>query len=181
MTEYQLVRSMRKTVAITVGRDGSVVVRAPHTASRAMIDRYVQSKQAWIRSTVESMQKRMSECLRLQLTEEQIRECKAKAGAWLTQRADHYAAIMGVRYREIKISSALTRWGSCTSKGTINFAYRLILAPPELADYVVVHELAHLIEMNHSKRFWQIVGRMMPDYKDRQKRLNDWQRGMDFK
>jgi len=180
MTEYKLVRSMRKTVAITVEADGTVVVRAPHTAARAVVDGFVQSKQAWIEETTARMKQRAAARQRVSLTPEQIRECKAKARAYLTSRAEHFAGIMGVRFKEIKISSAHTRWGSCNAKGTINFAYRLVLAPPELADYVVVHELAHLVELNHSKRFWRLVDRILPDYKDRERRLQEWQNGLEF-
>ncbi len=180
MTEYKLIRSMRTTVAISISKDGNVVVRAPHSTSKAFIEGFVNSKRNWINETVDRMKERSTAKKALRLSEEQIRECKAKAKIFLTQRSEYYAEIMGVKYKEIKINSAHTRWGSCNAKGTINFAYRLILAPPQLADYVVVHELAHLIELNHSKRFWQIVGHFLPDYKERQKKLQEWQHGLDI-
>jgi predicted metal-dependent hydrolase len=87
-----------------------------------------------------------------------------------SERAAFYAARMGVGYEQIRISSARTRWGSCSSRGTISFTWRLVLAPLEIVDYVVVHELAHRREPNHSSRFWAIVEQFMPDYKKRR----DW-------
>ena len=81
-----------------------------------------------------------------------------------------------MRHGEVRISGAKTRWGSCSRKGTINFTYRLMFVPEELADYVVVHELAHLKEMNHSGRFWSVVEQVMPDYRARRKKLREFEK-----
>ncbi len=96
---------------------------------------------------------------------------KLAAKRILTGKTYDFAAKMGVMPSSVKISSAKTRWGSCSGKKSINYAWRLIMAEEEVIDYVVVHELAHLREMNHSARFWAIVAGILPDYKDRQKRL----------
>ena len=80
---------------------------------------------------------------------------------------------MNLSYGRITITSAKTRFGSCSSQGNISFSYRLMLYPIEAREYVVVHELAHLLEMNHSKRFYAIVERYMPDYKERRKKLKN--------
>ena len=80
---------------------------------------------------------------------------------------------MGLEHGEVKINSAKTRWGSCNRKGNINFTYRLLFVPEEVIDYVVVHELAHLKEMNHSAGFWSVVEQTMPDYKARRKKLRE--------
>lgn len=77
-------------------------------------------------------------------------------------------------YQKIRISSARTRWGSCTSKGTLSFSWRLILMPPDVIDYVIIHELSHTVHHNHSKRFWKLVEKLMPDYKERRKRLREY-------
>jgi predicted metal-dependent hydrolase len=84
---------------------------------------------------------------------------------------DHYASQYGFQYKKIGITSAQTRWGSCSANGSLNFSWRLILAPMEAVDYVVVHELVHTVHHNHSRRFWQKVGKIMPDYKERRKWL----------
>jgi hypothetical protein len=82
-----------------------------------------------------------------------------------TQRAAHFAHLHGLRYTSVRLSSARTRWGSCGAKGSLNFNWRLVMAPPDVIDYVIIHELAHLVERNHSPRFWARVAAMMPDYK----------------
>jgi predicted metal-dependent hydrolase len=81
-----------------------------------------------------------------------------------TERAAWYASLFGLSYTSIKINNAKTRWGSCSAKGTLNFNYRLILAPLPVIDYMIVHELAHLVERNHSTAYWNQVVRMLPDY-----------------
>lgn len=92
---------------------------------------------------------------------------------FLTQRIEFYSNIMSIRYKTIKINNAQSRWGSCGLKGTINFTWRLIMAPPDIVDYVVVHELAHLRELNHSQRFWNIVKTIYPDFMKARKWLSD--------
>ena len=94
----------------------------------------------------------------------------------LTIIANDYAKIMGVVPAAVKINSAKSRWGSCSGKNSINFSWRLIMADDEVIDYVVIHELAHILELNHSKRFWEIVQNMLPDYRERKERLNELQR-----
>lgn len=102
------------------------------------------------------------------------------ARAHLTGRVDHFAQIMGVAPTGLKISGARTRWGSCSSKNSLNFSWRLILCPPAEVDYVVVHELCHLRQKNHSPAFWAEVGRVLPDYALRRKRLQSHQFVMVF-
>ncbi|HEY9076187.1 MAG TPA: SprT family zinc-dependent metalloprotease [Anaerolineaceae bacterium] len=95
---------------------------------------------------------------------------RRQAGRVISERAAWYAARYGFQYSQVKITSAQTRWGSCSAKGTLSFAWRLVMAPLPVIDYVVVHELVHTIEKNHAKGFWERVRAIIPDYK--QKR--DW-------
>jgi predicted metal-dependent hydrolase len=90
---------------------------------------------------------------------------KAAALKVLTERTQLYAAKFGLRYAKIRITSARTRWGSCSSQGTLSYTWRLVMAPLEVVDYVVIHELAHLTVKNHSPVFWAAVAKMLPDYK----------------
>jgi predicted metal-dependent hydrolase len=94
----------------------------------------------------------------------------------LTDRTFAYAKETGLMPVTIKVNSAKTRWGSCSSKGSINYSWRLIMAEVEVIDYVIVHELAHIKELNHSSKFWEIVASIMPDYKLRQKKLKEFQK-----
>ena len=92
---------------------------------------------------------------------------KKQARRVLAERVDHFAREYGFKVEKMRISSARTRWGSCSQKGTLSFTWRLVMAPPEVIDYVVVHELCHLKVMNHSKAFWAQVGAILPDFKKR--------------
>ena len=96
---------------------------------------------------------------------------KKQARALLTERVEFFAQAQGLKVKKIRISSARTRWGSCSAKGTLSFTWRLVMAPPDVIDYVVVHELCHLKELNHSKAFWAQVEKILPDYKQRRKWL----------
>ena len=96
---------------------------------------------------------------------------RAQAKEKLTERVDLYASQYAFQYKKIGITSARTRWGSCSASGALNFSWRLILAPLEAVDYVVVHELAHTVFHNHAKRFWKKVETIMPDYQERRKWL----------
>lgn len=89
----------------------------------------------------------------------------------LTDKTQKYSRLMSVTPSSVKVNSAKTRWGSCSGKNSINFSWRLILAPEDAIDYVVVHELSHILEHNHSARFWAVVGSILPDYQERQNKL----------
>jgi len=93
----------------------------------------------------------------------------------ITEKIQVYAKRMNVFPSDIKINGAKTRWGSCSAKKSLNFSWRLVMADDAVIDYVVVHELAHIIEMNHSVKFWEVIGGVLPDYKGRQKQLKELQ------
>ena len=97
------------------------------------------------------------------------------AKTYFSQRVNFFAVQIGIQPSAVKINGAKTRWGSCSGKKSINFSWRLIMADDEVIDYVVVHELAHLLEMNHSDRFWAVVARVLPDFRNRQAKLKTLQ------
>lgn len=162
MREYRLIRSKRKTVALQILPSGELVVRAPHRVSRACIERVIAEREGWIARHLESLPPP-----RTVPSKEQLARWREDAAAYLPPRVAHYAAVMGVSPRAVKINAAEKRFGSCSSKGNLNFSCRLMAYPPEAIDYVVVHELAHLIHMNHSKAFYEVVAAVLPDYKAR--------------
>lgn len=170
MIEYELIRSKRKTVSITVKSDGRVIVRAPLLASVRRINEFVESKEDWINKNVKRVLENPATKPR-EFTPEEKKRLVKQARILITQRVEYYAPIVGVSYNRIAIKDTKTRWGSCSRDGNLNFSFRLVLKPIELLDYVVVHELCHRIHMNHSKEFWKEVERVLPDYKDRRKRL----------
>jgi len=168
--EYTLIRSKRKTIAIYVR--GGVEVRAPLRTPKSEIDRFVASKATWIEKKLAEYAERSEQCERLDA--ESIEKYRKLAKRDLTGRALRFAKLMSVTPAAIKINGAKTRWGSCSAKKNINFSWRLIMTGDDVIDYVVVHELAHLTEMNHSKRFWAIVEGVLPDYRERRARLNEY-------
>ena len=98
---------------------------------------------------------------------------KEQARAVIVQRIEKYIGVYGFEFGRVAIRNTKSRWGSCSAKGNLNFSYRLLFLPEHLADYVVVHELCHLQELNHSSRFWQLVSQAVPDYKERRKALRN--------
>lgn len=111
-----------------------------------------------------------AETRRLETLEKRYRNM---ARELLESRAAFFHAVTGGTYQKLTVRDQKTRWGSCSSRGTLSFNYRLIFAPPEILDYVVVHELCHLTHMNHSKDFWNMVGSVMPDYQKHRKWLRE--------
>ena len=169
---YEWIRSRRKTIAIQIKEGGKVVVRTPYSISRKQVEDFLREKQDWIVKNQKQLHKAQEN--RMVITEEIRREGVERALRVLPERTDHYARLMGISYGRITIREQKTRWGSCSSKGNLNFNWKLVLMPMDLLDYVVVHELAHRREMNHSKDFWRIVEEVLPDYRERRKRLNNF-------
>lgn len=168
-TDYELKRSKRKTLSLTVTKDLKVSVKAPVGCPQKMIDDFVLSHEKWINEHIEKQKSRLS--LEKTLDEKRVSELRALAAAELPRRVEYYSEKMGLYPTNVKITSAATRFGSCSGKNSICFSYRLMLYPPEAVDYVVVHELAHIKEKNHSARFYALVERYMPDYREREKLL----------
>ena len=158
--EYQLIRSRRRTVAIQITRDG-VLVRAPLGMPVAAINAFVKSKQHWIENALAARPARLPA-----FTSAELAALTRQAQEDIPARAEKYAALLGLSYGRITVRHQKTRWGSCSSKRNLNFNCLLMLAPEAVRDYVAVHELCHLLEMNHSSRFWELVKRTLPDYKE---------------
>lgn len=168
----EIIRSRRKTVSIEITRDLRVVVRAPNRLSKSDIGYFINEKHKWIEKHLESMKSRVGhEEERPKFTDAELAELKARALPLITERVAHFAPIVGVDYGRITVRGQATRWGSCSAKGNLSFNCLLALVPPEVLDYVVVHELCHRREMNHSARFWAEVGRALPDYAVRRRWL----------
>lgn len=163
-----VIKSNRKTLAISIKEDLSVTVRAPRRASKAEIERILKEKEQWIHKHISLMKEknsRLDEIKENQLTDAELKELQTNAKLIIPERVAAFSKIIGVDYGRISIRCQKTRWGSCSSKGNLNFNCLLMLAPPEVVDYVVVHELCHRKEMNHSKAFWSEVEKVIPNYK----------------
>ena len=173
-----LVRSSRKTLAVQIRADGTVIARAPLRMPKDRILCFLSEKASWIRMQQGRMQERekMRQQARIHLDAAQEKELRERARSVLAQRTAYFARQIGVTYGRITVRDQKTRWGSCSQAGNLNFNFRLILAPPEVLDYVVVHELCHRRQMNHSAQFWQEVAQVLPDYRARKAWLteNGW-------
>ena len=172
--EYELVRSKRKTVAIEIKPDGTVVVRAPRLMSKRFIDSFIAEKQNWIETHREQILKRRAEVGTIEPISESEKKALAKqAKSIMPDRIDRYAQEIGVTYGRVSYRFQRGRWGSCSSKGNLNFNCMLMLINDEIIDYVIVHELCHRLEMNHSAVFWKHVEQILPDYRERRKWLKE--------
>ena len=174
--KYTLIRSRRKTIAVQIENDLSIVVKVPRWLPKYEVDRFVNDKSDWIEKTIEKIKvKNEQKELNRQpaLTEAEVRALADEALVLIPERVRFFAPIVGVDYGRVTIRNQKTRWGSCSTKGNLNFNCLLMLTPPEIIDYVVVHELCHRKEMNHSKLFWNEVEKVLPDYKTARKWLRD--------
>jgi len=161
----RIVRSGRKTVAIEITGEAEIVVRAPYRMSDAKIKELLDQKKGWIEKHLNAVKKKKEESNGArQYSAEELTKLFEMAKRVIPQRVEYYASRIGVTYGRITIRNQKTRWGSCSSKGNLNFNCRLMAFPEHVIDYVVVHELCHRIEMNHSARFWAQVEKYIPDY-----------------
>ncbi len=167
MTDFKIIRSSRKTLALEVRSDLSVIVRAPLAVSEREIQKFIEERKEWLDKHMCIMSKRMQEEAQSlpAFTETELRELAQKALAVIPCRASRLAAAIGVDYKRITIRNQLTRWGSCSSLGNLNFNCLLMLCPDEVIDYVIIHELCHRRHMNHSADFWREVEKYCPSYK----------------
>ena len=167
LSDVKIIKSSRKTVAIEIRRDGEIIVRAPYSVKDTYIEALLLSKRAWIEKKLTDLKiANDSEEPTEQLTESEIKELAALAKEMMPQKVAHYAEVLGLEYGKITIRNQKTRWGSCSAKNNLNFNCLLMLCPDNVVNYVVVHELCHIIHHDHSKAFWREVERVMPDYKE---------------
>ena len=169
MREYKLIRSSRRTLALEIGRDLTLTVRAPMKMPLSVIEEFIEKHDKWIEKKLDVMKNR--EIKPDNLLPEEIAALKMRAKEILPQKVAYFAEIMGLKPSGVKISSAKKRFGSCSGKNSLCFSYELMLYPDEAIDYVVVHELAHIKHRNHSSRFYNLIEKYLPDYKKREKIL----------
>jgi predicted metal-dependent hydrolase len=202
----KIIRSNRKTIALIVQSDASLLVRAPHRVPREKIDELIKSHQEWIEKRQQRAKARLASIPShqyksgerflylgkeyplkiIQAAEEPLTfnngfcliDSWQKHGEYLftfwyrwqakrlfSEHAKACSHLTGIEYSAVKVSNAKKRWGSCSSAGNLNLNWRLIMAPPQITDYVIIHELAHRKHMDHSKEFWSLVESYCPDYR----------------
>ncbi len=173
--DYVLKRSPRaRYMRITIRRNGEVRVTAPYVTPAFHIEKFVSDKKEWIMKHVDHYLKHPVSEQSLLLSRKSIKDYRAlkiKALELVTSRLEHFNLHYKQSYARITIRNQSSRWGSCSRKGNLSFNYKILYLDPKVQDYIVVHELCHLKEFNHSNKFWDLVCEMVPDWKECRKRL----------
>lgn len=177
MGKVQIVRTQRRTIAVEITHDLRVIVRAPARMKDNDIRRFLIEKSGWIQKHLERMRERQKG-MEPPLTQAELHSLAEAAVVDLTNRVAKYAPKMGVTVGRVTIRNQKTRWGSCSSKGNLNLNCLLMLCPEEVRDYVVVHELCHRKQLNHSPAFWAEVEAYMPNYAQYRKWLKEHEYGI---
>jgi predicted metal-dependent hydrolase len=176
--QYTLRENPRsRRINITVRRDGSVWVTKPRRVAIREVERFIAQSAQWI----ERMRTRfaqMPKTSRIESSAKEYKKLKETARKEIVRHLRRLNSIYQFSYRKVFIRNQKTRWGSCSHAGNLSFNYRILFLPPHLADYIVVHELCHLREMNHSKRFWELVAQTIPDHRECRKELRKFERGL---
>ena len=169
----RLIRARRKTLSIRITQEGNLEIRAPLGMPKGEIEAFLKEKAQWIETHRAKVLAEYAQGQEAPLGEEEILTLAEQMRQRLPEKLNRHAASMGVTFGNVTIRCQQTRWGSCSSRGNLNFNCLLMLAPEEVLDYVVVHELAHRKQMNHSALFWREVERECPDYKKSLRWLKD--------
>ncbi len=172
MTDVEIIRSKRKSMEIQICQDGHLRVRAPYFTTDTEISDFLREKSNWI-SKHREVVKREQETGMQRLSAQDIKKLADEAVGVIPEKVHRFAKQIGVDYGRITIRNQKIRWGSCSAKGNLNFNCLLMLTPDDVQDYVVIHELCHRKQMNHSSKFWAEVEHMMPDYKQKRKWLKE--------
>ena len=169
--KYSIRKSRRaRKIRITVFFSGEVVATKPWYVSDGVVKRFIADKSDWILSKVAHF-KKLSEEQGERFSPEKYYEHKEEALILAIARVEHFNKAYGFTYNTIRIKNQKTRWGSCSSKGNLNFNYKILFISEEARDYIIVHELCHLKELNHSPKFWKLVAEIVPNYKELRREL----------
>ncbi|MBD3248409.1 DUF45 domain-containing protein [Candidatus Falkowbacteria bacterium] len=172
---YKINRSRRaKNIRLSVHSDTKIVLTIPWWVPETIGRAFLNSKKDWLMKKISEIENRSKQGFDRVFGRKDYLQNKEKAREFVLSRLRYYNDIYGFNYGRISIRDTKSRWGSCSAKGNLNFSYKLLFLPQDLADYVIVHELCHLQELNHSKNFWALVGKCIPQHKSRRKRLKNF-------
>ena len=163
---YTIIRSDRRTLALEISDEAQLVIRAPRRCPTSYIESFVEKHSGWIDAHIDKQRLCME--ARPRLSEEDKAALIRRANDEIPPLVNRYAEIMGLRPTKISISKAQKRFGSCSAQNNLHFSYRLMLYPQSAIEYVVVHELSHIVHKNHGKEFYALIKSILPDYKKRE-------------
>lgn len=170
----KVIRSARRTISLEITPSGQVLVRAPRYMSETEIRKFIEAKSSWLERHLQKQEEDLGSVqAEGRFTEQEVEKLIKLARQVIPEKVAYYSRLMGVTYGRVTIRKQKTRWGSCSREGNLNFNCLLMMVPPEVLDYVVVHELSHRLEMNHSVRFWAQVEKVIPDYRKSRKWLKE--------
>lgn len=176
MILWQLVRSDRRTVSVGIDENLQVVVRAPRRMPRAQIEAFVQAHEGWIEEHLALQARKNAAMETITVTAAEEQTLRRQLREELTVQLPVYASRMGVTYTRLTITGAQTRWGSCSGKNALSFSWRMMLLEPACREYVMVHELAHILRHDHSPAFYREIARVLPDYREREEAIRVFSR-----
>ncbi len=170
------VSSRARGLRLSVYPGGAFVVTAPRFISSSSIEQFILRKAEWVVGKIDYLSK-FPKPVRAASSKVEYKKYKAEALRLAEIKIAKYNAIYGFKFNKISIKNQKTRWGSCSKKGNLNFSYRIALLTERQADYIIVHELCHLGEFNHSRRFWELVAKTTPDYRELRRELKNANHG----
>jgi len=164
--DYTLKKSNRAhRVRLSVSHDGSVAVTIPYGLRESIAEGFLKEKVNWLFSQLDFV-KQFEGRIVIKKTKRDYKLNKEKTLEFVKSRVEYFSKLYRFEYNRILVKNQKTRWGSCSKKGNINFNYKIVFLPERLADYIIVHELCHTKELNHSKSFWNLVAEILPDYQE---------------
>ncbi len=172
--DYTIKRSRRRTISVEISEEADVIVRAPKWVPLYEIERFVEANREWIKKHKAKIEKRNNASQeKMMITQNELAALADLAEAYIPDRVSYFAERLGVTYGKVTVRNQKTLWASCSAKGNLSFNCLLMKVPSDIRDYVIVHELCHRFEMNHSKAFWARVEKELPDYRQSRKWLKN--------
>lgn len=170
----KIIYSKRRTLCIQISKNGEIIIRSPKNLSIKNIQKFVNEKSCWINNKLNQRKNHIFKAQKF-LDKNNRNISKKSAYIIISKRAKELSSTHGFKYNIIKVTNAKTRWGSCSYNNNLNFTKTITILPPDIIDYIIIHELAHTKEKNHGKNFWAIIKNIIPDYKNKIKWLKEHQ------
>lgn len=172
--DYLVKKSKRaKRLRLAIYCDGSFVVTVPNGLDTSKVENYILQKAEWVLEKLKIIKKRSRGLVFTKRSKREYLKLKDQTLRIAEEKIEKFNKFYGFRFNKIAIKNQKTRWGSCSKKGNLNYNYKIVLLPDKLADYIIVHELCHLKEFNHGRKFWSLVEKGMPDYRERIKKIKN--------